>query len=277
MKRVCERICELGCKCVVLKGAKIGDYIVDLYYDGKLFKKYLSSVSQKHKKVHGTGCMFSALLTGYIAKGYSIEKAVRFAKKITYLSILSSFNIGRGLSVLPTSIDQRFKVTADLKKCVDRLYKILPENLIPNVGINFVYALPDATTLTDVCGVKDRIQTLHEHAEVGFGYSDHMARVVLTTMKFDTRIRSCMNIKYSPQIVSACKKLNFKVKYFSRKDEPPDARTMEWCTSKSIEELGYVPDIIYDLGSPTKEPMVRVLGKNPNDVLRKVSRIIFFS
>jgi predicted fused transcriptional regulator/phosphomethylpyrimidine kinase len=38
--------------------------------------------------------------------------------------------------------------------------------------------------------------------------------------------------------------------------------------------LGAVPDIIYDLGGHSKEPMIRVLGNNPHDVLSKLRTLI---
>jgi hydroxymethylpyrimidine/phosphomethylpyrimidine kinase len=35
-----------------------------------------------------------------------------------------------------------------------------------------------------------------------------------------------------------------------------------------------VPDIIYDKGGMGKEPMIRILGKDPEDVMWKLKRII---
>jgi len=35
-----------------------------------------------------------------------------------------------------------------------------------------------------------------------------------------------------------------------------------------------MPDIIYDTGGKGKEPMIRILGKNPKDVVNK-ARILF--
>jgi len=97
--------------------------------------------------------------------------------------------------------------------------------------------------------------------------------VILATMKFDENMRSAMNILYSPDILSACKKLGFAIASFDRKDEPEDVSTMEWGTRSAIEKFGAVPDVIYDLGAVGKEAMVRILGRAAIDVAKKATNV----
>jgi hydroxymethylpyrimidine/phosphomethylpyrimidine kinase len=49
---------------------------------------------------------------------------------------------------------------------------------------------------------------------------------------------------------------------------------MEWGTKQVISTLGSLPDIIYDIGDVGKEPMIRILGKNPEDVISKLQLIV---
>ena len=42
---------------------------------------------------------------------------------------------------------------------------------------------------------------------------------------------------------------------------------------RALEKLDQIPDAIYDEGEKGKEPMIRVLGKNPMEVSNKVLRI----
>jgi hydroxymethylpyrimidine/phosphomethylpyrimidine kinase len=49
---------------------------------------------------------------------------------------------------------------------------------------------------------------------------------------------------------------------------------MEWGTKNAIETCGFVPDIIYDAGAVGKEPMIRVLGKKPADVVQKIRTLV---
>ena len=70
--------------------------------------------------------------------------------------------------------------------------------------------------------------------------------------------------------IKKCKKAGFKIGSFDRINEPNNVKsTMEWGTKKAIKTLGLVPDIIFDKGGMGKEPMIRILGKNPKDVINK--------
>jgi hydroxymethylpyrimidine/phosphomethylpyrimidine kinase len=107
-----------------------------------------------------------------------------------------------------------------------------------------------------------------------FGASKHIARIILTAMKFDPESRSAMNIKYSPEIIDMLSSLDFSISSFDRKSEPQETSSMEWGTERAIKELKSVPDIIYDDGGIGKEPMIRILGKDPQDVLGKLKKIV---
>jgi hydroxymethylpyrimidine/phosphomethylpyrimidine kinase len=62
-----------------------------------------------------------------------------------------------------------------------------------------------------------------------------------------------------------------EVASFDRKKEPEGVRTMEWGTTMVIKKAGKVPDVIFDKGGIGKEPMIRVLGHNPLEVLEKIN------
>jgi hydroxymethylpyrimidine/phosphomethylpyrimidine kinase len=65
---------------------------------------------------------------------------------------------------------------------------------------------------------------------------------------------------------------------FDRSDEPRSAArktsTMSWGTRQALRSAARVPDLIADAGGPGKEPMVRVLGRNPTDVVSKAGRFL---
>lgn len=102
----------------------------------------------------------------------------------------------------------------------------------------------------------------------------HIARIILTVMRHDPRVRSAINLKYREKNWTRLKKMGFVVGTFAREQEPRGTSTMEWGTEKAIRKLGRVPDVIADRGGVGKEAMVRILGTEPADVLRKVRRII---
>jgi hydroxymethylpyrimidine/phosphomethylpyrimidine kinase len=148
--------------------------------------------------------------------------------------------------------------------------------------MNFAYALPNAKTPNDVCAIDGRI-TKHKGrfslcGTLDFGASKHVASIVLTAMSYDATMRSAVNIRYSQKTVDLCKKIGFTLGSFDRKNEPLDAAsTMAWGTNYVITEHGRLPDIIYDTGSVGKEPMIRVLGKNPEEVLLKIQKLLSMS
>jgi hydroxymethylpyrimidine/phosphomethylpyrimidine kinase len=43
---------------------------------------------------------------------------------------------------------------------------------------------------------------------------------------------------------------------------------------RAIESLGEIPDIIYDRGDIGKEAMIRIIGRNAEEVFNKIMKII---
>jgi hydroxymethylpyrimidine/phosphomethylpyrimidine kinase len=62
---------------------------------------------------------------------------------------------------------------------------------------------------------------------------------------------------------------------FDRTKEPKEVKeregsSLEWGTGEAMRGTSEAPDLVYDRGDVGKEPMVRVLGTDPQDVLRKL-------
>jgi len=108
-----------------------------------------------------------------------------------------------------------------------------------------------------------------------FGVSRHMASVVLKVMGFDPSYRSAMNIKYEEETIKAAKKLGYNVIEVKRGEELPRFKEIEgyslpFLTERAISMTKLVPDMIYDLGDMGKEPMIRIIGRTPKEVVKKV-------
>jgi hydroxymethylpyrimidine/phosphomethylpyrimidine kinase len=94
-------------------------------------------------------------------------------------------------------------------------------------------------------------------------------------MIHDPEIRSAMNVKYDEGILTRARKAGLSVKHFNRLDEPLSVKRREgsslsWGVQAVLERTRQTPDIIFDRGDVGKEPMIRVLGKNPEEVTKKV-------
>jgi hydroxymethylpyrimidine/phosphomethylpyrimidine kinase len=92
-----RRIVEMGAGSVVIKGGHSQGPAVDLFFDGKKFAA-LSAPRIRTRNTHGTGCTFAAAIAAYLARGKSIEGAVRLAKKYITAAIRAGFRVGAGHS-----------------------------------------------------------------------------------------------------------------------------------------------------------------------------------
>jgi len=276
-KLAARKIHDRGADCVLITGGHLGG--VDILYDGEFT---LIPGTLVKKGTHGAGCTHSAALTAYMARGFALRDAAIGAKEFVTAAIAGGADVGGGANPVdamaaPRRDAERYRVMKNVKDAVSILEKCesFPA-LIPEVGTNIGMALSGATSAEDVAAVRGRIVRVDGAMAVGnvdFGASRHVAQVILATMKFDENMRSAMNILYSPDILSACKKLGFAIASFDRKDEPKDVSTMEWGTRSAIEKFGAVPDVIYDLGAVGKEAMVRILGRAAIDVAKKATNV----
>ncbi|HUU75258.1 MAG TPA: thiamine-phosphate synthase family protein [Methanoregulaceae archaeon] len=173
------------------------------------------------------------------------------------------------------SAEEREIVLERLRYAVELLEESMSIELIPEVGSNIAYALTKARSPGDVAAVEGRIVRLsgraHAVGQVAFGASDHVARIILTAIKFDPHIRSAANIRYNPEIVKILEDMFLEVCSFDRAGEPPGIQTMDWGVASCCKSG--VPDVIFDCGGIGKEPMIRLLGEDPVEVAKKVIKV----
>jgi hydroxymethylpyrimidine kinase/phosphomethylpyrimidine kinase len=79
MEKAAIKIKDMGSEYVLVKGGHLKGKAVDILYDGKDIRRYVSE--RIEKEFHGSGCVFSAALAACLAKGIRVEKAVGKAKK----------------------------------------------------------------------------------------------------------------------------------------------------------------------------------------------------
>ncbi len=294
MKKACAELSKFGSEYVLLKGGhrlqtesnpELENQAIDLLYDGSNADDslHIFSAPMLDKDVHGTGCSFASLIAGNLALGFNMFEAIDRSKTIITSGISQSSKLGNGIEVVDIPSQkydemQKIQVFSEINRAVNDLLKILKIHVIPEVGINIGYALPKARSSDDICALTGRLVRVGAGVDYlgkpEFGASKHVARIILTAMKFDKKIRSAMNIKYRQEIINICKNLGYSIGTFNRELEPKDGSSLEWGSKIAIETLGFVPDLIYDTGGVGKEPMIRILGKEPQDVIDKLKKIV---
>jgi len=281
MKKAAVELKDLGAKNVLVKGGHLeGEWAIDVLLTDeiKLFK-----AKKLPLELHGTGCVLSAFITSFLALGKDLPSAVKQAKLLMTQNIRHGYDIGFGIEVVDTHAHlfndaEKYRIVQEVRRAAAQLEKVLIPELVPESGVNIGYALPHPSDHYDICALEGRIFLTGDKIIAAgtpeFGASTRVADCILTASAHDHRIRSAMNILYNKKVVEACSILTYKVGTFDRSDEPKGVKTMEWGINKAIEALGAVPDIIYDLGSHGKEPIIRILGNNPREVLTKLRTLI---
>ena len=65
---------------------------------------------------------------------------------------------------------------------------------------------------------------------------------------------------------------------YDRMTEPKNVKirgsTIKWGIKKAVKDLNCPPDVVFHKGDFGKEPMIIVFGNTPNNILKKISRII---
>ena len=286
MKKAARRIYALGARHVVVKGGHLKGMAIDLLYDGKHFVE-MEGPRIKTKNTHGTGCTFASAIATLLARGNTVPEAVRRAKTFTTMAIRSSLSLGKGYG--PTNPSayvlremERYRVIQELKKAVNVLKEEKIGDLIPEVSSNLGYALPWAEGIEDVAAFPGRIVRWRDSvATLGdpeFGASKHIAKIILTVMKFNPEYCSAMNIRYSKENITRLRGRGFLVGQFDRRLEPKKVKqkegsSLEWGVGEVLRKTKRIPDFIYDTGDVGKEPMIRVLGRNPMEVVNKILKI----
>lgn len=286
MKAAAQKLHQLGARNVLITGGHLKGRPIDILYNGKDFYEF-DAERVTTRNTHGTGCTFSAALATLVAQGMPVPEAVAKAKDFISAAIRLSLDLGKGRG--PLNPYAALVYHQGIGSCSDELRKALAMltegtvgHLIPEVQANLGFALPHATRFDEVIAFPGRIVKLHESiatvAAPAPGASRHVAQIILTVMRHHSDLRSAMNIKYTPGIISKCRKIGLRLSRFDRTDEPRSIKTREgaslsWGIDNLLKKKKIAPDIIYDLGDNGKEPMVRVIGKNPLEVAQKILQI----
>jgi len=277
-KKSAKKIQSMGTKCVIITGAtssngKISDFVLEESGEYEISGKKILI------KNHGSGCNYSASIAVSLAKGNTIYNAVKTAKDYVYQSIKNSKNIGKGVHITYKNTSNGMRELSDSInhfRQIKNIYKIIPE-----CQTNFVFAKKNPKSVMDVLGISGRLvksgKEVVTAGDIVYGGSQHVGTAVIQVNKKFSEIRSGLNIKYDPKIISKAKKSKYTILSYDRTKEPKKSKQKEnssisWGISNSLNAKS--PDVIYHKGDIGKEPMILIFGKNPDDVIKKVSKLI---
>jgi len=173
-----------------------------------------------------------------------------------------------------SSLDYLYGELQTLDPIINRLGSVLKRiesypsivKLIPEVGLNMVYGPEKILEIGEIAGLSGRVvKSLGRPKVCGkviYGGSKHLSTVVYEAHKVDKNIRAGVNIAGNEITYRALVKLGIKVKkiegYISSRCPIADF----------IKENREIYEAYYHVGSHGIEPMIVLLGNNPEKLLK---------
>lgn len=279
MAEAARALCRLGAAAAIVTGGHAPGDAVDILFDGRELTRF-SAPRVETENTHGSGCTFSAALSFFLARGHGLAEAARLAKGFVTQAVIRSLSLGAGHG--PTNHlapAERLLVLARLNQAYQRLNADERSGeLVAEVQLNLGYALEDARGVDEVAAFPGRVIRLGgravKAADPAFGASRHVARIILTFMARHPQFRAGLNVRYDDTFIERARKLGLKIGEFSRALEPPElaaaeGSTLEWGVEEVLKGGQGLPDLIIDQGGMGKEPMIRVLGRDPLEAVEK--------
>jgi hydroxymethylpyrimidine/phosphomethylpyrimidine kinase len=272
-----KRLQELGARNVIITGYResereIEDFVMESDRNYILKGKRIKMVN------HGSGCNYSASITASLARKKSIHEAANIAKEYVYQSIKNSKDLGKGIKI---TYKKNSEIQKQLSLSIIDFQNIKDvSKIIPECQTNFVFSKNKPKNIKNVLGISGRLvksgNNVIQAGDLVFGGSQHVATALIEVSKKFPDIRSAINIKYEPKLITKAKKRKMSVLTYNRKKESKNSKLKEnssisWGVSSCLKSE--MPDIIYHKGDLGKEPMIIVFGNTPTEVVKKIKQI----
>ena len=277
VKDAARRLQELGARNVIITGYResereIEDFVMESDNNYILKGKRIKMIN------HGSGCNYSASITASLARKKSIHDAAKIAKEYVYQSIKNAKNLGKGIKITykkNSEIQKQLSLSIIDFQNIKNVSKFIPE-----CQTNFVFSKNKPKNIKNVLGISGRLvksgNDVIQAGDLVFGGSQHVATALIEVSKKFPEIRSAINIKYEPKLITKAKKRKMSVLNYNRKKESKNSKLKEnssisWGVSSCLKSE--IPDIIYHKGDLGKEPMIIVFGCTPTEVVKKIKQI----
>ncbi len=270
----CELIGKEGSSVLLKGGHMTGKNVVDYLYLSSEFTRL--ERPRLERAGHGGGCALSSFITAHLAKGIDIVNAVMRSRDLIQESIATMYVIGKGDKCVNPMVKMqddsiRFRILDEIDSAADKIIEMLPSNLIPKSGMNIAYSLPNPAGPEDIAAIDDRITyhngSIRKNGKAKYGSAEHASYLLLSAMKYDPEMRATMYFEYSDELYEMMEEVGLEILILDRK-KYKDLRLGE-IVSATIRENGFVPDAFVDIDKSKNKNNMRLLGKNPADLISK--------
>jgi len=266
MEAAARAIRKLGARAALVKGGHVAGELVDVLDDGRAVRRFRGF--RFAKELHGAGCTLAASIAGYLAQGQSLIRAVESGRRRVAAGFLASYRAGRGVEIINSHVQpDRYEVWLALTRAAPALSRAVPPRLRPPQGTEMIFALPGAAGAQDLC-------TWRESEGVAvFGAPGADARTPLAVLHVNPTLRASATLMYPRKNLRRLGLDRFTVLTLDRPSAgrgDRDDREIE----RAIVEAGTAPDVLVDARDEGSETTMRILGEDPQHVLRKARRIV---
>ena len=277
--RACELMGKNGNSVYIKGGHFESEKVVDILYHGAEFRSF--EYPRLERAGHGGGCTLSAYITACLAKGMDMVNSIIFSRDMIQRSIASMYAVGKGDKLVNPTVNIRQiytddGVTGGMDRMIDGILRIIPASWVPIVGMNIAFAEKGAKGVDDVAAVSGKIILMNgrpiRNGDIRFGAAEHMSYMVLAAMRSDRDMRAAMEIQYKKDLLDIMEEVGMTIAHLDR-DGHPEARLGE-LTESAIKSIGHVPDVIFDKGTYKRGPIIRLLGRDLEDIRDKIEQII---
>ena len=169
---------------------------------------------------------------------------------------------------------ERSQVLLELRDAINELIKLDRFcRLIPQVGVNLVYAIEEASDISDVVAISGRIISCMGKpflcGDIVYGGSNFVASVVLEAMKISPKLRSAVNLRGNESIAQVLRDMGMDFVVLSSMD------VQDVCpVTIEIEESGEVHRAYYHPGAFGVEASITILGEIPMEIVEIVTELL---
>ena len=279
VRYACEVIGKEACTVVLkgghMSGAKVTDYV---YLSSEITKLQYPRLEPAG---HGGGCTLSSFMTANMAKGMDTMNAILSAREMIQQSIAEMYSIGKGDRLVNPSVRsswdrKRFAVLDALDDAAEYICGAVPEDLVPQGGINLAYSVESPSGPEDIAAIDGKLTfhngTIRRNGKAKYGAAEHLSYVLLGIMEQDPNTRCAMTLAYSDDLLGVMEEVGLSMLPMNRKANK-GLMTGELAAA-TVRKAGYVPDVLTDKGTGKNDRMIRMLAKDPADMMSKLDLVL---
>jgi hydroxymethylpyrimidine/phosphomethylpyrimidine kinase len=254
MEDAARAIRKLGAHAVLVKGGHVAGSLVDVYYDGRSLRRLRGY--RYEKELHGAGCTLAASIAGYLALGRPLFDAVEEARHRVSAGFQTSYRAGHGVEVINSQYrSDAYGLAFEVLLALPKLRRILGP-AYPRWQLAF--ASPSPLSGRDVVSIRERGPAV-------FGATGVAVDAVVAAANVNPALRCAIGLRSGTRDARRLRATGLVMAAVGRLSRPQIERAIVW--------KGVVPDVLLGAGGRGRETMTLVLGKDPNDALRKLRRL----